>query len=589
MDDLQKVNRFLEQATMGANKATQRKVAEQGIERWLQDELNSKPIKNNTFESSTREIWQYFRLKLIRKYGEKAINGESNNPALPYKWYFHMAWWHQTLTSQKNLLRHRVAQALSEILVISDNSSLELDAVGMGSYYDLLYNHAFDDYSELLYKVSMHPCMGVYLSPMNNRKADPSLNTHPDENFAREVMQLFSIGLYQLHPDGSHVLDRLGRSIETYKNQDIKEMARVFTGLKADSYQYEWNTSFWRAENNGYAVDFEDGIDKSYKTVPYVNMTRPMKADAAFHDKGTKQLLNGHIQLPGNESAQTEIRAVITRLIEHPSAAPFIARHLIKQLVTSNPAPEYVRAVASKFGGTGNLKAVVEEVLRYPLHKSVAKVTFSSRYEEQGKSVQSQKLKSPLLRATQLLRTFNAHNKSGKLWCIGDDMQNMLQQHPMSSPTVFNFYKPSFVPHGPLEKNNLVAPEFELHTSANSIGYVNLMYYWFFGDYLPAVSTQVNSDLSVKNIPELDPEKLQNINQDRIRLDFSDEIILAQDLAKHDFLIDQLSLQLTGKSDLSIKPRIKHAFRNYRDKPEWVVQTIAFMLAISPEFTVQEA
>lgn len=491
------------------------------------------------------------------------------------------------MSSNTDLLRQRVAQALSEILVISDNSSLELDAIGMGSYYDLLYNHALGDYADLLHDVSLHPCMGVYLSHMNNRKADPTQHIHPDENYAREVMQLFSIGLYQLNPDGSRKIDRQGNAIPTYDNADIKEMARVFTGLRADSYQYEWNTGFWSNSYNGYKVGFEDGIDKTYKTVPFVNMTQPMVIDENYHDRAPKRLLNGHINLPGGQSGQQEIKATIDALVSHPSTAPCIARHLINQLVTSNPSPDYVRAVAAKFGRRGNLKAVVREVLTYPLHHPVASVKFAAARREGEQEVQSQKLKSPLLRVTQLLRGFGAGNESGRLWLIGEDIQEMLQQHPLSSPTVFNFYKPDFVPHGPLERRDLVAPEFELLTSATSIAYVNLMYYWFFGEHYPAVSTQINASPGIHNVPELDPDRLQQASRDRIKPDFDHELQLAH-AGKHDELIDHMSLRLTGQTDLAIKPRIKAAFERYKDTPIWVVQTVAFMLAISPEFTVQE-
>ena len=247
-----------------------------------------------------------------------------------------------------------------------------------------------------------------------------------------------------------------------------------------------------------------------------------------------------------------------------------------------------MRAVAKKFGRRGNLKAVVREVLTYPLRNPVAHVEFSAARHEGRHKVQSQKLKSPLLRVTQLLRGFSASNKSGRLWLIGDDIQEMLQQHPLSSPTVFNFYKPDFVPHGPLERRDLVAPEFELLTSATAIAYVNFMYYWFFGDAYPAVSTQINATSDILNVPELDPDRLQKTSRDRIQLDFSYELQLAS-AGKHDELIDHMSLRLTGQTDLTIKPRIKAAFERYKDTPIWVVQTIAFMLAISPEFTVQEA
>ena len=587
MSDVEeKVSRFLMQATLGADQQTIDAVAEVGMETWLDRQLAAPPESDRAYQTLTAEIWQFFRRRLLQAYGETAINGDGNNPALPYKWYFHMAWWHKALSANpEDLLRQRVAQALSELLVISDNSQLELNAIGMASYYDLLYKHAFGSYSDLLYEVSLHPCMGVYLSHMNNRKADPAKHIHPDENYAREIMQLFSIGLYQLNKDGTHKQDAKGRDIPSYDNTDIKQLARVFTGLTADSYEYEWITSFWGPDYNGYPVAFDDGIEKSYKTVPFVNMVRPMHIDENYHDRQPKKLLNGHITLRGGESGYQEIRKVVKQLVTHPNTAPFVATHLIKQLVTSNPSPEYVRTVAEAFGPRGNIKAAVRKILSYPLSHNVRKDSTQSG----NKVVESQKLKSPLLRSTQLLRAFRVYNQSGRLWLTGEVFGEELSQHPLSAPTVFNFYKPDFAPHGAIQAMGLVAPEFELHNSATSIAYVNLMYHWFFGDYYPGVSTVISQQPGITNVPELDPDVLAEYTRDKLQLDFTEEIVLARDRSRHDELIDHMSVLLTGKRHLSIKPQIKKAFSQYADHPQWVVQTIAFMIAISPDFTVLEA
>lgn len=580
-------SRFLMQATLGADQSLINQVARQGIEPWLEQQLGTALDQPNTYRDKTGEIWKHFRRRFKRNYGEGAINGDGNNPALPYKWYFHMAWWHEALSNDQpqHLLRQRIAQALSELLVISDNSVLELDAEGMASYYDILYRHAFGSYSDMLYEVSMHPCMGVYLSHMNNRKADPSKHIHPDENYAREIMQLFSIGLFELNADGTRKKDASGQDIPTYDNRDIKQLARVFTGLKAHSYEYEWLTSFWSSDYNGYPVGFEDGVEKTYKTVPFVNMIQPMNVDESYHDREPKQLLKGHISLPGGQSGEQEIHTVVQRLVAHPSTAPFVAKHLIQQLVTSNPTRDYVEAAARKFGARGDMKAMLREILTYPLHNPV-----SSRPSRSGrKTVKSQKLKSPLLRTTQLLRAFNVHNRSGKLWLTGEMFGSELSQHPLSAPTVFNFYKPDFVPHGPVEAAGLVAPEFELHNSATSIAYVNLMYYWFFGEYYPGVSTVISSEEGIYNAPELDPDRLLYRKKDKLNLYLDEWKQLARYPSQHDELIQQMSLMLTGKKQLPIHARIKQAFSSYANNPLWVVQTVAFMIAISPEFTVLEA
>lgn len=583
------VSRFLSHATLGFDQELLNSVTEEGIEAWLKRELNQNLTSENSYGGLTREIWQHFRSAIVAEHGEQAVNGDGDNPALPYKWYFHMAWWHHTLSSNEHHIRQRVAQALSELLVISDNSVLELDALGMASYYDLLYKHAFGNYVDLLTDVSLHPCMGVYLSHMNNRKENAAEKVHPDENYARELMQLFTIGLFELHPDGSRQKDSHGNNIPTYDNRDIKELARVFTGLKASTYEYEWVTSFWDESYNGQPVGFGDGVDKRFKVPPFVNMTNPMKGDEQYHDRGAKGLLKGWINLQDNQSVQSEIQSVVRRLVAHPNTAPFVARHLINQLVSSNPSSLYIEAVADAFGKEGNLKAAVNTTLTYPLENPVMGEVLPGATHQFGKTVQAQKLKSPLLRATQVLKAFDVQNNSGRLWMIGDDIHEELQHHPLSAPTVFNFYKGNFVPHGVLEENGLIAPEFELHTSATAIGYVNLMYYWFFGDYLPSVSTQISKDQYQKNVAELDPDILAHSVDDKLSFDFSSEIALAQDPEKHDELIDKMSFLLTGKVDLPIKPLIKDAYKGFIDNPLWVVQTIAFMLSISPSFAIQEA
>ncbi len=591
MVSLSSTSRFLMQATPGFGPKVLEQANAQGPQVWLAQQLDYQPADSAPYEAATSAIWSSFKKDLVKAHGEAAINGDGNNPALAYKWYFHMAWWQHLLSRDDDLLRQRTAQALSEVLVISDKSALELNSVGMANYYDLLYRYAFGSYVDLLTEVALHPMMGIYLSHMNNRKADPARNIHPDENFAREIMQLFSIGLFELNKDGSRRTDGAGNDIPTYDNRDIKELARVFTGLLADSYQYEWETSFWDESFNGYPVAFEDGIEKTYKTVPFITATKSMQVDENYHDRGPKNLLKGQIKLPGGQDGVEEIRSAVRQLVAHPSTAPFIARNLINQMVSSNPSAAYITAVAEAFGPEGDLKETIRTILTWPLENEVSDMRFGSVHRDAvtGKSVQSQKLKSPLLRVTQLLKAFGAHNNSGKMWVLGDDIDEFLSQHPLSSPTVFNFYKPDFVPHGPLEVAKLVAPEFELHTSATSIGYVNLMYYWFFGERLPLVSNEINRSPGIFNVPEMEPDVLWANDDTKLQLDFSPYMEMAADEGRHDELIDQMSLLLCGKKDLAIKPFIKSSYQEYRGNPLWVIQTIAFLLAISPDFTVQEA
>lgn len=621
----QKAARFLMQATLGANYDLIQAVSP-NIGSWLDQQLGNAYDSNESYHKKVKQLWRGdsgnkgFKNLLLAQHGESNINGEGNNPALPYKYYFRMAWWHKALTKgtaadasidpitevakistkeadDKDLVRQRVAQALSEIVVISDNSILELDSEGIGSFYDILYSNAFGSYADLLKEVTYHPCMGVYLSHMNNQKGDKSKNIHPDENYAREIMQLFSIGLFELNADGSRKKDSAGKDIPTYGNDDIKQLARILTGLKAAKYNYEWPSAQVGDDGakitfsaiNGQQINFSDSVSKTFKMVPFVDMVSPMVADEAFHDKDSKTLLKGHIQLPANKTVKEDIDGAVDKLVSHPSTAPFISMKLIQQMVTSNPTPEYVAAVSAKFGSTGDLKETVKEILMFPVNNP-AQVSVKTN---DTSTANVEKMKSPLLRVTQILRAFGAYNTSNRYWVVGESVKHAINQHPVSSPTVFNFYKTDFVPHGKIEDANKVAPEFELHNSTTSIAYVNMVYDWVLGSALPLVSTATNSKSDIKNVPELDPDIIYGNAANKLKFKFTDELALASDSAKHDELIDRISLVLTGKVNLSIKANIKDAFKNYDvnvpAQREWIVQTIVFMIAISPDFVILEA
>jgi len=569
---IQATAKFLMQATLGADQETIEQVNQQGISHWLDQQLAHSYTSEDSFKNKTSDIWQYFRQRLLEQVsGDTSyLDGNGNAAALPYWLYWRMAWWHKTLTADaESLVRHRVAQALSEIIVISDQSNLQLDAEGIASFYDILYKNAFGNYDDLLTDVSLHPCMGAYLSHINNRKADTTRNIHPDENYAREIMQLFSIGLYELKTNGSRVKDSKGRDIPTYNNNDIKQLAKVFTGLQASRYLYEWPS--FDAEFtpwNGYPVAFDDEVANTYKTVPYVDMETPMVADERYHDQTAKYLLGGRINLPAKQTTLQDIQSTVKALVAHPNTAPFIVKKLIQQLVSSNPSPAYIKDVVAVFGERGNLKAVVRKILTHP------------------EAASGKKLKPPMLRVIQTLRGFNAHNESGKLWVLGEELKYAIGQHTLSSPTVFNFYLPDFAPHGPIEEQNQTAPEFQLHTASNAVNYINLMYYWFFNNnYLPVSTVTHAQDYT---LPEVDSSRLTNA-ADKIRLDLGTEEQLAAE-KRYDELIDRIALTLIGDTQLLDRQRIKDAFQPFanvpNDGPRWVVQTILFMITISPEFAV---
>jgi len=241
-----------------------------------------------------------------------------------------------TATQLPDPLRQRIGFCLSQIFVISDRmEDLGESPIGMANYYDMLLTHTFGNFRDLLVDVSLHPCMGIYLSHLGNQKANPAANRFPDENYAREIMQLFSIGLWQLHPDGTRVLDPQGQPVATCTNADITQFARIFTGPAFVGS----NTNFGL-----YPCDF----------------TVPMKAWDAEHDLAPKSLLRGTITptstaSAGNTGTATMLdeNAAVDNLFNHPNVGPIIGRLLIQRFVTSNPSPAYIGRVSAAFANNG--------------------------------------------------------------------------------------------------------------------------------------------------------------------------------------------------------------------------------------------
>ncbi len=348
-------------------------------------------------------------------------------------------------------LRQRVAFALSEILVVSDRpEQLAVEQVGMANYYDLMVKHAFGNYRNLLYDVALHPAMGIFLSHLGNQKADPVNHVYPDENFAREIMQLFSIGLWQLNPDGTRLLDLNGQPIPTYNNTNITEHARVFTGLSFGN-----NSTF-----SDYPRDF----------------TQPMKCWDAYHDCAAKTLIGG-LQLParspsaGNTGTAglADVDAAVSNLFVHPNVGPFVGRLLIQRLVTSNPSTGYVARVAAAFanngsGVRGDMQAVVKAILLDP--------------EARDPAMMSQpgwgKLREPFLRVVNFARAFNAASVAG--YYPLDQFSLDHAQDPMDAASVFNFFLPGYSPPGPVTEAGLVAPEFQIINASTAVTGPN--YFW---------------------------------------------------------------------------------------------------------------
>ena len=466
-----------------------------------------------------------------------------------------------TLAQEQNPdpLRQRVAFALSEIFVISDRmEALGSSPGGMVNFYDLLVTNALGNYRDLLLGVSLHPCMGLYLSHLGNRKADPIARTFPDENYAREIMQLFSIGLWMLHPDGTRQLDAQSEPIATYSNANITEMARVFTGLShGDNGQF-----------NGYSAA----------------LNVPMKGFDAEHDLAPKTLLLGtttpaRTASPGTTGTATllDVNAAIDNLFNHPNAGPFLARQLIQRMVTSNPSPAYIGRVAAKFadngaGVRGDLKPVVKQILLDPEARDPAMLADPA----------FGKLREPILKCVNFARAFNARSVEGWYYLDAFTLDHM--QEPFKAPSVFNFFLPTYAPPGVLAQSGLVAPEFQLVNASSGVtapnyfrnAVFNGLHRWGVGRPDRAVRLNLTREMLLNvpaiavndpypNVDPLDPDPLLR------RLDLA---LTGGTLTPRNFQIIREALQRLGRNSAYDWPRERLTLAIY-------------LIVTSPEFAVQ--
>lgn len=369
-------------------------------------------------------------------------------------------WWSLS-TEAPDQLRQRAAFALSQILVLSDHPDILFnnpDAV-MG-YYDTLVSGAFGNYRDLLKKVTINLAMGLYLSMKDSQKADPETGIRPDENYPREVMQLFSIGLVELNNDGTLRLSD-GQPIPTYSQTDIEELSRIFSGWGAD------NAFF-------YGFDF----------------TRPMKAYEEYHDSGAKTYL-GH-SIPAGLTAEQDLDNALDIIFNHPNVGPFISRQLIQRLVTSNPSPEYVDRVASVFNDNGQgVRGDLAATFKALLLDDEARL-YDAANDSFGK------LREPLLRATHLLRVAHGTIDADSYWRPASDFL----QAPLNSPTVFNFYFPHFAPGGEIQDEGLVAPEFQITTTSSITTVTNKLYAMAVDAWNGSSSTDVSEFSGLAENPE---------------------------------------------------------------------------------------
>ena len=362
--------------------------------------------------------------------------------------------WNQLMTSS-DAVRKRCALALSEFFVVSLNSlNFSWRCHAIAAWWDVLVAGAFGNYRQLLEAVTLNPAMGYYLNTKGNRKEDAARNRVPDENYGREVMQLFSLGLYLLNQDGTEKRDGSGNRMETYTQSDITNIARVFTGWDFDQSQ---NVPTLEPVQN--------------RTIPSTHYTRlPMTLTPANHSTLASSFLGATV--PAGTPGMPALKIALDTLFNHPNVAPFFGKQMIQRLVTGNPSPAYVARVAAAFidngaGTRGDLKAVFAAVL----------------LDEEARSANglSQphfgKLREPMVRLVQWGRTFGINSARGS-WKIGNlsDPGSQLSQSPLRPPSVFNFFRPGYVPPGTaLSASKIPAPEFQLVNESAVGGYLNFM------------------------------------------------------------------------------------------------------------------
>jgi len=493
---------FLHQASFGPTEAEAQRVVQRGYAGWIDDQIGTQASLQLPY-----------------------LQGLPLAPGTDLEQIDRYDAWYRNAVRGPDQLRQRVAFALSEIMVVSDNSGLIEFPRALAYYYDILAQGAFGNYRQLMEDVTLNPSMGYYLSMLGNQRPDPARNIRPDENYARELMQLFTLGLVELNIDGSQRTDAQGQPIPTYNQDIIKGFAHVYTGWTFGGSPTWFQPSF----------DFQ----------------RPMQAFAAFHDTGPKTVLRGTV-IPAGQTAQQDLDAALDNIFNHPNVGPFIAKRLIERLTASNPSPAYVQRVAEKFnnngaGVRGDLAAVVKAIL------------LDTEARQAGASASSGKLKEPLLRLVALWRAFDGKAANGRY--LFPQIGFFLGQAPLSAPSVFNFFSPSYAPAGEIRDAGLVAREMQITSDLTATLTTNIL---LFEIYLRNSSTD-------------------GLAASDIYIDIAAELSLAANPAG---LVDRVAEKLLGAAatDPLRAEAIELVNRAPADNPALRVAEALFLIASSPEY-----
>jgi uncharacterized protein (DUF1800 family) len=431
--------RFLLQAQLSASDADIAAVKDKGFASWLEQQVAIPAGMTG---------WDWLNNK---GYGDVLNPANFYDSASPGDY---MAW--SQLIEAPDPFRKRCALALSEFFVVSlSGLSFAWRSHAVAHYWDTLCAHAHGNYRDLLEAITLNAAMGYFLNTKGNKKEN-SAGRQPDENYAREVMQLFSAGLVLLQPDGSPMLGADGKTQDTYTASDVSNLARVFTGYDVDTSQ-----------NAITSVPQTGGGIRNVGNTAFARL--PMVLNASNHSNLAVSFLGTSIA--ANTPGAAALSTALDTLFNHPNTAPFFCKQMIQRLVTSNPSPAYVARVAGVFGNNGK-----------GVRGDLAHVFFAILLDDEARSPMGLsatdygKLREPMLRFVQWARSFGVASASGA-WKIGDlsNPGTQLGQSPLRAPSVFNFFRPGYVPPSAALGAELVAPEFQLVTESSVGGYLNYM------------------------------------------------------------------------------------------------------------------
>lgn len=560
----QSTARFLTQATFGPRPGQISRLTATSASSWVAQQLAMEP----SFVQPDFEAY----MALAEQIEEEEEESELMFAAPSY------VFWKQAVEAPDQL-RLRMAFALSQILVVSDAGGEILSDVpeSMVGYQDILRAHAFGNYRDLLEAITYNPAMGEWLTYMGNQKADETGRV-PDENYARELLQLFTVGIVELQPNGEPRLQN-GQPVELYNNQDVTGLARVFTGLDIAGLDRQQFPSL---------VDAVGEVDDLGE-----NFLRPMTFNDALHSEREKRFLN--CSIPAGTRTLNSITQALDCIMAHPNVGPFVSRQLIQRFTTSDPSPDYVERVATAFD-TGSFVLPdgrrVGDGRKGDLPPTLAAILFDpeAQVDPALENAQFGKIREPILRFTQWARAFDveASKPEYALELTDTSDPGALSQHPHRARSVFNFYRPGYTAPGTQSGAlGMTVPELQIVNATSTTGYINFMSFWAFGGLDMLDQSEIEAELTELNIP---------FNSDEVarawRPDYAAESVLANNVTA---LLDRLDRNLTyGTLSNETRAAIESAVNQIpldneddEDARALRVSLAVFLIMTSPDYLVQ--